>query len=53
MLPPALNPEDVPPGPALHLNRNVFVNGLAIVGAQPLDAFTSVIDKELAGQIPK
>ena len=30
-----------------------FVNGLAIVGAQPLGAFTSVIDKELAGQIPK
>jgi protein-disulfide isomerase len=30
-----------------------FVNGLAIIGAQPLNAFTSVIDKELAGQIPK
>ncbi len=30
-----------------------FINGLAVVGAQPLDAFQSVIDKELAGQIPK
>ncbi len=30
-----------------------FINGLAIVGAEPLSAFTSVIDKELAGQIPK
>lgn len=30
-----------------------FVNGLAIVGAQPLSTFTGVIDKELAGQIPK
>ena len=30
-----------------------FVNGLAIIGAQPLGSFTSVIDKELAGEIPK
>jgi protein-disulfide isomerase len=30
-----------------------FVNGLAIIGAQPLSTFTSVIDKEMAGQIPK
>ncbi len=30
-----------------------FINGLAVVGAQPIDAFTSVIDKELAGQIPQ
>ncbi len=30
-----------------------FINGLALVGAQPLEAFKSVIDKELAGQIPK
>ena len=29
-----------------------FVNGLAIVGAQPLDVFRQVIDKELAGEIP-
>lgn len=29
-----------------------FVNGLAIVGAQPLDVFKQVIDKELAGEIP-
>jgi protein-disulfide isomerase len=30
-----------------------FVNGLAIVGAQPLEAFKQVIDKELAGEILK
>ena len=30
-----------------------FINGLAIVGAQPLSAFTQIIDKELAGEIPK
>ena len=30
-----------------------FINGLAVIGAQPLEAFKSVIDKELAGQIPK
>jgi protein-disulfide isomerase len=30
-----------------------FVNGLAIVGAQPLEVFQQVIDKELAGEIPK
>jgi protein-disulfide isomerase len=30
-----------------------FINGLAVVGAQPLSAFTGVIDKELAGQIPQ
>ena len=29
-----------------------FVNGLALVGAQPLDVFKQVIDKELAGEIP-
>jgi len=29
-----------------------FVNGLAVVGAQPLDVFTQIIDKELAGEIP-
>ena len=29
-----------------------FINGLAIVGAQPLDVFRQVIDKELAGEIP-
>ena len=29
-----------------------FVNGLAIVGAQPLEVFKQVIDKELAGEIP-
>lgn len=29
-----------------------FVNGLAIVGAQPLSNFQQLIDKELAGEIP-
>jgi protein-disulfide isomerase len=29
-----------------------FINGLAVVGAQPLNVFQQVIDKELAGQIP-
>lgn len=30
-----------------------FINGLAVVGAQPLSVFQQVIDKELAGEIPK
>ncbi len=30
-----------------------FINGMPIVGAQPLTAFTSLIDKELAGEIPQ
>jgi protein-disulfide isomerase len=30
-----------------------FINGLAVVGAQPLEVFQQVIDKELAGEIPK
>jgi protein-disulfide isomerase len=30
-----------------------FVNGLAIVGAQPLANFKQIIDKELAGEIPQ
>ena len=42
---------------ALNLGVNstptFFINGLAIVGAQPLDVFQQVIDKELAGEIPK
>ena len=29
-----------------------FVNGLAMVGAQPLSSFKQLIDKELAGEIP-
>ena len=29
-----------------------FINGLALVGAQPLEVFQDVIDKELAGEIP-
>lgn len=29
-----------------------FINGLAIVGAQPLTSFQQLIDKELAGEIP-
>jgi len=30
-----------------------FINGLAIVGAQPIEAFKQIIDMELAGEIPK
>lgn len=30
-----------------------FVNGLAVVGAQPFEVFQQVIDKELAGGVPK
>jgi protein-disulfide isomerase len=30
-----------------------FINGLAVIGAQPLTAFTDVIDRELAGKIPQ
>lgn len=30
-----------------------FINGIALVGAQPLDVFKQVIDKELAGEIPQ
>jgi len=30
-----------------------FINGLAVIGAQPLSSFQNVIDKELAGEIPK
>jgi len=29
-----------------------FINGLAVVGAQPLSVFQQVIDQELAGEIP-
>jgi len=29
-----------------------FINGLAVVGAQPIDVFKQIIDKELAGEIP-
>lgn len=29
-----------------------FINGLAVVGAQPLSVFQQVIDRELAGEIP-
>ena len=29
-----------------------FINGLAVVGAQPIDVFKQVINKELAGEIP-
>lgn len=28
-----------------------FINGLAVVGAQPLDTFSRIIDQELAGEI--
>jgi len=30
-----------------------FVNGLAVVGAQPFDVFKQLIDQELAGEIPE
>ncbi|MGZ9166966.1 MAG: DsbA family protein [Anaerolineales bacterium] len=30
-----------------------FINGIAVVGAQPLDVFKEVITKELNGEIPK
>jgi protein-disulfide isomerase len=30
-----------------------FINGIAVVGAQPYELFKEVIDKELAGEIPK
>ena len=30
-----------------------FINGLALVGAQPLDVFKQGIDKELAGELLK
>jgi len=30
-----------------------FVNGIPMVGAQPFEAFKQLIDKELAGEIPK
>ena len=30
-----------------------FINGLAVVGAQPLDVFQQLIDQELAGEIPQ
>ncbi len=30
-----------------------FINGLLLVGSQPIDVFQSVIDKELAGEFPK
>ena len=29
-----------------------FINGLAVVGAQPFEVFQQVIQKELAGEIP-
>jgi protein-disulfide isomerase len=29
-----------------------FINGLAVIGAQPIDVFKQVIDKELAHEIP-
>ncbi len=30
-----------------------FINGLYVVGAQPYEVFQQIIDKELAGEIPK
>jgi protein-disulfide isomerase len=30
-----------------------FVNGIAVIGAQPFEVFKQIIDKELAGEIPQ
>jgi protein-disulfide isomerase len=30
-----------------------FVNGIPVVGAQPFEVFKNLIDKELAGELPK
>ena len=30
-----------------------FINGLAVVGAQPVDVFKRIIDQDLAGEIPE
>lgn len=30
-----------------------FVNGMAVIGAQPYEVFKELIDKELAGELPK
>ena len=30
-----------------------FINGLAVIGAQPIEVFKQVIDKELAGEFPQ
>lgn len=30
-----------------------FINGLAVIGAQPIEVFRQVIDKELAGEFPQ
>jgi protein-disulfide isomerase len=30
-----------------------FINGIALVGAQPFEVFKDVIDKELAGEFPQ
>jgi protein-disulfide isomerase len=42
---------------ALNLGVNstptFFINGLAVIGAQPFQVFQQVIDKELAGEIPQ
>jgi protein-disulfide isomerase len=29
-----------------------FINGIPLVGAQPISVFEQVIEKELAGEIP-
>jgi predicted DsbA family dithiol-disulfide isomerase len=29
-----------------------FINGIAVVGAQPFEVFKEIVGKELAGQIP-
>ena len=36
----------------VHSTPTFFINGLAVVGAQPLNVFTQIIDQELSGEIP-
>lgn len=42
-------------GSSLGVNStpSFYINGLAVIGAQPYEVFQQIIDKELAGEIPK
>ena len=40
-------------GMGVNSTPTFFINGLALVGAQPIEVFKQVIDKELAGEIPQ
>ena len=37
----------------IHSTPTFFVNGIPVVGAQPFEVFKSLIDKELAGELPQ